>query len=421
MSEQTLKATHTVRISKNEKDKKSVKKAILSTYVLFALFGVVYISFLSRIVEIRHLLGDITPAQAGSLLLCVSLGSTTATPIGGALLEKVSIRKFIRVFAFASAVFLVLFGFLASLNSFFGCAIVAVFMGVSYGLFNVSNNVAGVSVERRANGRTLMPRFHSFFQLGAVFATLFSQIIAYHHFDIRMQYIVVALFVIIVAFVVTPNLYSSIEKEEEVEKEESEIKSADKLSLKERVFAKGVDSRLLLIGMTVCACTLAEGAGNDWIAAGVVESFKVTEAQGLTAMWIYLLITALTRFFGASFLDRFDRVLTMRICFGLAICGVFVYCLSPFVWSVYLACVLWGAGVAFGYPVGVTAASESGKNPAFRASVVASLGTIMNIAGPPVIGILANIISIRLSLLLLLPGLIVTLSVLRVLKPVKSS
>jgi cyanate permease len=43
-----------------------------------------------------------------------------------------------------------------------------------------------------------------------------------------------------------------------------------------------------------------------------------------------------------------------------------------------------------GFPLGMSAAAESGTDPAARVSVVASIGYFANLAGPPAIGVLAQ-------------------------------
>lgn len=43
-----------------------------------------------------------------------------------------------------------------------------------------------------------------------------------------------------------------------------------------------------------------------------------------------------------------------------------------------------------GFPLGMSAAAESGPNPAARVSVVASIGYLANLGGPPVIGFLSE-------------------------------
>jgi MFS family permease len=59
-------------------------------------------------------------------------------------------------------------------------------------------------------------------------------------------------------------------------------------------------------------------------------------------------------------------------------------------WIALAGVVLWAVGVSMGFPLGMSAAAEGGPDPAARISVVASIGYFANIAGPPVIGALAQ-------------------------------
>ena len=63
-------------------------------------------------------------------------------------------------------------------------------------------------------------------------------------------------------------------------------------------------------------------------------------------------------------------------------------------WIVLAGVLLWAIGVSMGFPLGISAAAESGPDPAARVSVVASIGYFANLAGPPVIGILAQSIGL---------------------------
>ena len=59
-------------------------------------------------------------------------------------------------------------------------------------------------------------------------------------------------------------------------------------------------------------------------------------------------------------------------------------------WIVLAGVLLWAVGVSMGFPLGMSAAAESGPDPAARVSVVASIGYFANLAGPPAIGVLAQ-------------------------------
>jgi cyanate permease len=67
-----------------------------------------------------------------------------------------------------------------------------------------------------------------------------------------------------------------------------------------------------------------------------------------------------------------------------------LFILGGNLWTVLVGVLFWAVGVSMGFPLGMSAAAESGSDPAARVSVVASIGYFANLAGPPAIGLLAQ-------------------------------
>src|SRR5215210_6985512 len=98
----------------------------------------------------------------------------------------------------------------------------------------------------------------------------------------------------------------------------------------------------------------------------------------------------LGRWFGPGLIDRHGRVRTVRIFAVLALVG-----LALVVWGGSLpvamaGAALWGLGTALGFPVGMSAAGDDPRLAAARVSVVASIGYVAFLAGPPLIGFLGD-------------------------------
>jgi MFS family permease len=413
----------------------SLKKAIRCEFCLFFGFGFVYATFLSRIVGIRELMGDLDPTQASLLLLGCSAGSVMMAPIAGSILERFSIRKVCRVSIVAAAFFLITLSFVA-LTGVLWLAVANTFcLGISFSLYNVGVNVSGVAIEKRSKGRSLMPRFHSFFQIGAVVGTTWSQVVIFTGLGLQVQTIAVGIVVIALVFISVRGVYSTANVASHkdvisadlggsiegagftVIPEEPRYKGKGRPDgVRAKFWGKGVDSTVLIIGLMALSSTLCEGSGNDWISGGLVEGFGQPEWFGIMGMWVYLITTAVTRFFGTHLLDRFGRAIVMRGCFACAFIGIALYIFSPLVPLAFIGCFIWGIGVSLGYPVAISAASEGERKSAFRASIVATLGNTMNIAGPPLIGLLATSISIRFALVILIPFTIIGFLCTKVLK-----
>jgi len=78
---------------------------------------------------------------------------------------------------------------------------------------------------------------------------------------------------------------------------------------------------------------------------------------------------------------------------------------------------LWSVGVSMGFPLGMSAAAESGPDPAARVSVVASIGYFANLAGPPAIGVLAQSVGLLNSMWLIVAMFVAAFAAARSFRP----
>ena len=171
------------------------------------------------------------------------------------------------------------------------------------------------------------------------------------------------------------------------------------LALRRRALAAWTEPRTLMIGLMVLAAALTEGSANDWLALSVVDGFTTSDAVGATAFGIFVASMTAMRFAGTRLLDRFGRVPVLRMCAGLALVGLVGFALAPSLPLAVAAVMLWGFGAALGFPVGMSAASDDPARSAARVSVVSSIGYIAFLAGPPVLGLLADRVGYRMALL----------------------
>jgi len=75
-----------------------------------------------------------------------------------------------------------------------------------------------------------------------------------------------------------------------------------------------------------------------------------------------------------------------------------------------LGALLWGAGASLGFPVGVSAAADDEQYAPMRVSVVGSIGYCAFLAGPPLIGVLAQHTGILRALFVVLGALLLGLA-----------
>ncbi len=150
------------------------------------------------------------------------------------------------------------------------------------------------------------------------------------------------------------------------------------------------EPRTLLIGAFVLAFAFAEGAGTDWISIAVIDGHDTSAAVGTLAFATFLAAMTAGRWFGPWLLDTYGRVRPLRGLILVAIAGLLLFSFGPGVPSAFAGALLWGVGIALGFPTGMSAGADDPARAAPRVSVISSIGYCAFLAGPPLIGFLGQ-------------------------------
>jgi len=105
-----------------------------------------------------------------------------------------------------------------------------------------------------------------------------------------------------------------------------------------------------------------------------------------------LSVTALTtgRLVGPHLLARFGRAPVLWSTLAAAAGAVLLIVLGQPPVGVVPGIVLWGPGASLGFPVGMSAAADDPRRAAARVSVVSTVGYAAFLAGPPLLGLVAD-------------------------------
>lgn len=395
---------------------REVRLASAAVFTVFLLAGWNFASWASRLPAVRDAL-DLTPDRMGLLLLVGSFGSLLALPLSGIVVERLGARRTVLGFGVLNAV-----GYAV------GCVGVAtgevvvvgaglVLAGVGTGVWDASMNLEGALVEQRL-GRTVMPRYHAGFSFGTMAAAGVAAVVAGLHVPVEVHLpVAVALSSVVLAVVVRAFLADTGHAavggaSPEAGAHADPATGAPAPRGARAALGAWLEPRTLLVGLVVLAAALTEGAANDWVSLAVVDGFDTGHAVG--ALGFGLFVTAMTamRLLGTRLLDRYGRVAVLRLCAGLAFVGLLVFGLAGNLWIALVGVVAWGAGAALGFPVGMSAASDDPLHAAQRVAVVSTIGYSAFLAGPPLLGLLAEHVGYRHALLaILVPvvlGLLVT-------------
>lgn len=353
---------------------------------VFALNGFAYASWLARIPEARGVLG-LSPGQLGMLLLALSAGSIGALPAAGIVIERFGAARIVASGAILGACGLVAIGLgISALGSTWVVAAGLLAYGAGTSAWDVAMNVEGAAVEREL-GRTIMPRFHAAFSLGTACGAGLGALMAAIRLPIALHLSVVA----VLAAVWTARTVRTFLPAR------GEYAAREKPAHPLRAW---LEPRTILIGLMVLALALTEGIANDWLAVALVDGYQVEEWVGAAGFAVFVLAMTAGRVAGAVLLDRFGRASVLWATMALAAAGVLLIVFGGWGPLVVAGIVLWGLGASLGFPVGMSAAADDPTRSAARVSVVSTIGYTAFLAGPPIIGFIAEHVGTLGALLL---------------------
>ncbi|RKQ87145.1 fucose permease [Solirubrobacter pauli] len=350
----------------------NLSAATRAVYAVFILSGFAFASWASRIPSVRDSL-DLSPRSLGLVLLAMAVGSVIAMPLAGVVVGRLGTARTITVMALIGATGLALAGVGQSIGILPVVAGLFLF-GAGNGTWDVAMNVEGSAVEQQL-GKAIMPRFHAGFSVGTVTGALLGSGMVALGVSPAAHLIGVALVIAIAAPAAVRAFLGGTEEHEE------------------RVgnpLAAWTEPRTLLIGVFVFAAAFTEGTGNDWLAVATIDGYDAANALGTFTFALFLSAMTLGRWFGPAVLDRYGRVATLRVLSVTALVGLALVVFGGSLPVAMAGAVLWGLGTALGFPVGMSAASDEPAHAAARVSVVATVGYVAFLAGPPLIGFLAD-------------------------------
>jgi MFS family permease len=379
-----------------------------SVTAAFGLGGIAVSAWGPRLPAIKASLG-IGTAAIGLLLAGVTVGAIVGLLASTPVLHRLGSRRSIAGALLLIAAAMALMGLALILDSVPLIAVAFVIVGLGIGLLDVLINVDGSAVER-ASGRTLMPVMHAAWSIGAAVGSGIGAACAALGITPAAQLIAEAILIVAAALGTATGIPPGTRAPDE--------QAAQDRKARLRQWLRGwLDWRLLLIGVVMLGVELGEGSANNWLTLAVRNDHGQTAAVAALYFTAFAGGEGLARIFGAPLVDRLGRVRAIRVTTALGVIGVILFILAGNRWIVLIGVLLWAIGVSMGFPLGMSAAAESGPDPAARISVVASIGYFANLAGPPVIGVLAQSVGLLNSLWLIVALFVAAFAVASSLRP----
>ncbi|XKK38681.1 MFS transporter [Nocardiopsis sp. ARC36] len=350
---------------------------------LFLLPGLGISSWVTRTPAIRDALGAST-AEMGLVLFGLSAGSMLGILATGPLVARLGARPII-VFGTAALVLsMPVIGAGAALSAPVLVALGLFLFGLGMGGGEIALNVEGAEVEK-ALSEPLLPRLHGFFSLGTVVGAVAGIAFTATGFPVAWHLGIVGLLALTASAAVLGSVPAGTGR--------AHPRADDRGTGPGR--APWKDTGLVLIGVIVLAMALAEGTANDWLPLIMVDGHGFDPAAGSMVYAVFAASMTVGRFAGGYFLARFGRAAVLAASAVAGVVGMGLVAGADSQALAAAAVVLWGLGASLGFPVALSAAGDSGPDSAARVALVATLGYVAFLVGPPVLGFLGEAYGLR--------------------------
>ena len=362
------------------------RMARVAVAVTFFVNGFLLATWASRIPAIKASLG-LSQAQLGLSLLGAAVGALLAMNVAGYLAARFGTRPVMTISGMCLCAALPL---LALSPNIFLLVISLFLLGAANGSMDVSMNAQGVSVERRYH-RPILTSFHGLYSSGGLAGALVGGLFASRNIAPVPHFLTVAIACAAVAL------------------------AASAFLLPAHADAHGPGTGIALpsraivaVGFVAFCVAIMEGAMADWSAVYLNGTAKTGAGVAALGFAAFSLMMAVFRLGGDRLSLHFGPVLLVRTGFVVSGLGLALALLFPIAPIAIIGFGLVGSGSATIFPTAMSAAGRIGGSAAGQAiAAAATCGYFGFLVGPTLIGFVAQLTSLRVSLsILVLLGLL---------------
>ncbi|EBB7290716.1 MFS transporter [Salmonella enterica] len=367
----------------------ALKRRTWALFMFFFLPGLLMASWATRTPAIRDIL-SVSTAEMGAVLFGLSIGSMSGILCSAWLVKRFGTRKVIRTTMTCAVTGMVILSVALWCASPLIFALGLAVFGASFGAAEVAINVEGAAVERELN-KTVLPMMHGFYSFGTLAGAGVGMALTALSVPANIHIILAAAVAIAPIFIAIRAIPDGTGKN-----------ASEDAHLQEKGLPFYRDIQLLLIGVVVLAMAFAEGSANDWLPLLMVDGHGFSPTSGSLIYAGFTLGMTVGRFTGGWFIDRYSRVTVVRASALMGALGIGLIIFVDSDWVAGASVILWGLGASLGFPLTISAASDTGPDAPTRVSVVATTGYLAFLVGPPLLGYLGEHYGLRSAMMVVL-------------------
>ncbi|WP_404305479.1 MFS transporter [Neorhodopirellula lusitana] len=379
-----------------------VQVALWAVRGLFCLNGFLYATWATRIPAIQaHF--QMSHATLGAALMLMALGALIAMPSAGWLCSRFGSRPVAAVSLFVYLLGLPLIALMPSMSTM----LMALFIfGIGHGTLDVSMNVQAVEVERRWH-KPVNSSIHALWSVGGLAGAVVGSLISLGGLDVHWHFTMVTALLSLATLPIITRLLVDDEPSDAASKNSAGDNSsvtAHNHSGEDILTGKATASRyqrfsVVLLGVIAFCIMAGEGAMADWSAVLLNKVLGVNEGIAALGYATFAIMMACGRFAGDGLSSRLGPTKQVRVSGVIATLGVLLVVTSTHVATALAGFALIGGGFATIVPAVFSACGRLEGIPAGVAlASVSTIGYFGFLLGPPMIGFIAEWLSLRIAL-----------------------
>ena len=344
----------------------------------FFISGLCFATWAARIPDIQHHL-NLSEAALGSVLFASPVGSMLCLPLAGFLVTRFGSRNCLLAGSFIYAVILCCIGLV---DTVWQLVAALFFFGMAGNLMNISVNTQAVGVEALYK-RSIMASFHGLWSLagftGAAIGTLMvSQGISpLHHFILVASLMIIAVII----------FFRHTLREDDHGREKTKFQ-----------FKWSNIKSVITLGIIAFCCMGCEGCMFDWSGIYFRDIVKAPSYLVTVGYTVFMATMATGRFIADTMVTKFGATRVLQASGTLITTGLLTAVIFPNIYAAAFGFFLTGFGVSSVVPLSYGLAGKSTKLSAGIAiSLVSSVGFLGFLFGPPIIGYIAEALSLQWS------------------------
>lgn len=380
-----------------------------ATFTLFFTRAFIFSTWVSRGPEVKDLL-DLNTVEMGLFTMIFPVGGILGVVFSSTLVQRFGSKLVTYAIYSLAAISMLLMGFTISAGLVWVSGVLLLFIGLPMAIADYVGNYEGALVDQ-ASRRSIFSAIHGAFGLGMLIGAGLSSILLTSGLSITTHFLIIAL--ASGAGAIWAGLVLPIHAR-------AEISSEEKAHNRKMVFNVWTEKRSLLIALIGFSFIMAETSFGTWGPIALTES-GFSEAEAAAALSVFWIVVTIFRLLGGYIVDALGRWYTILVSALLTATGITLFMLVDVIAVPYLALILWGAGMAIGFPMSVAAMGDDKEMAPARINMIITVVYISSMTVGPALGAVGQSAGIYAAFGIPLAFLLVSAAISRVTKPAEVS